>query len=95
MIIKGQMTYDQHGRRRKSKFTKAVKTKQPEWKTFAPDTTFRRTTEKYPSAPMSQYTTPQDNTYKQKESKNYTVSIAYNKGAYQVIPKEEVKHIGK
>ena len=44
---------------------------------------------------MSQYTTPQDNTYKQKESKNYTVSIAYNKGAYQVIPKEEVKHIGK
>jgi hypothetical protein len=78
MIIKGQMTYDQHGRRRKSKFTKAVKTKQPEWKT-----------------PMSQYSTPQDNSYKQKESKNYTVSIAYNKGAYQVIPKEEIKHIGK
>ena len=95
MIIKGQMTYDQHGRKRKSKFTKAVRTQQPEWKTFAPDATFRSSTEQYPSAPMSKYTTPQDNTYKQKESKNYTVSIAYNKGAYQVIPKEEVKHIGK
>lgn len=89
------MTYDQHGRRRKSKFTKAVKSKKQEWKTFAPDTIFHRTTEQYPSAPLSQYITPQDNTYKQKESKNYTVSIAYNKGAYQVIPQEEVKHIGK
>ena len=95
MIIKGQMTYDQHGRRRKSKFTKAVRTKQPEWKTFAPDTTFRRTTKEYPSAPLSQYTPAQDTSYKQKASENYTVSIAYNKGAYQVIPKDEVKHIGK
>ena len=95
MIIKGQMTYDQHGRKRKSKFTKAVRTKQPEWKTFAPDTTYRRTTQEYPSAPVSQYSTPQDTSYKQKASENYTVSIAYNKGAYQVISKYEVKHIGK
>ena len=95
MIIKGQMTYDQHGRKRKSKFTKAVRTKQPEWKTFAPDTTYRRTTQEYPSAPVSQYSTPQDTSYKQKASENYTVSIAYNKCAYQVIPKDEVKHIGK
>ena len=89
------MTYDQHGRKRKSKFTKAVRTKQPEWKTFATDTTYRRTTQEYPSAPVSQYSTPQDTSYKQKASENYTVSIAYNKGAYQVIPKDEVKHIGK
>ena len=89
------MTYDQHGRKRKSKFTKAVKTKQPEWKTFAPDTTYRRETIQYPSAPLSEYTPARDTSYKQKASENYTVSIAYNKGAYQVIPKEEVKHIGK
>ena len=89
------MTYDQHGRKRKSKLTKAVRTKQPEWKTFAPDTTYRRTTQEYHSAPVSQYSTPQDTSYKQKASENYTVSIAYNKGAYQVIPKDEVKHIGK
>ena len=95
MIIKGQMTYDHHGRKRKSKFTKAVRTKQPEWKTFAPDTTYRRETKQYPSAPLSQYTPAQDTSYKQKASEKYTVSIAYNKGAYQVIPKEEVRHIGK
>ena len=95
MIIKGQMTYDQHGRRRKSKFTKAVKTKQPEWKTFAPEPTIRRNTPEYPSAPLSEYTPARDSSYKQKVSEKYTVSIAYNKGAYQVIPKEEVKHIGK
>ena len=33
--------------------------------------------------------------YKKEISKQYTVSIAYNKGAYQVIPKNEVKDIGK
>ena len=95
MIIKGHMTYDQHGRKRKSKFTKAVRTKQPEWKSFAPDTTYRRETKQYPSAPLSEYTPARDTSYKQKASEKYTVSIAYNKGAYQVIPKEEVKHIGK
>ena len=95
MIIKGHMTYDQHGRKRKSKFTKAVRTKKPEWKTFAPEPTIRRTTPEYPSAPLSEYTPARDSSYKQKVSEKYTVSIAYNKGAYQVIPKEEVKHIGK
>ena len=36
-----------------------------------------------------------DNDYKKEVSKNYTVAPAYNKGAYQVIPKSQVKHIGK
>ena len=31
----------------------------------------------------------------QQESKNFTVAPAYNKGAYQVIPKSDIKHIGK
>ena len=31
----------------------------------------------------------------QKESANFTVAPAYNKGAYQVIPKSDIKHIGK
>jgi len=95
MIIKGHMTYDQHGRKRKSKFTKAVRKPCIQWKTFAPEPTIRRTTPEYPSAPLSEYTPARDTSYKQKASENYTVSIAYNKGAYQVIPKEEVKHIGK
>ena len=29
------------------------------------------------------------------ESKNFTIAPAYNKGAYQVISKDNVKHIGK
>jgi hypothetical protein len=29
------------------------------------------------------------------ESKKFTVAPAYNKGAYQVIPRSDIKHIGK
>jgi hypothetical protein len=36
-----------------------------------------------------------DTKIKQEVSKNYTVAVAYNKGAYQVIPKDSVKLIGK
>lgn len=32
---------------------------------------------------------------KVKISKNFTVAPAYNKGAYQVIPSTDIKHIGK
>ena len=32
---------------------------------------------------------------KREISKGYTVAPAYNKGAYQVIPKTDIKHIGK
>ena len=32
---------------------------------------------------------------KQEISATYTIAPAYNKGAYQVVPKNEVKHIGK
>lgn len=28
-------------------------------------------------------------------SKNFTVAIAYNKGAYQVIPAADIQHIGR
>jgi len=41
------------------------------------------------------YTPPPDNSYKREISKNYTIAPAYNKGAYQVIPRQDVKHIGK
>ena len=32
---------------------------------------------------------------KREISRNYTIAPAYNKGAYQVIPRKDVKHIGK
>ncbi len=51
---------------------------------------------KYPSyTGPSTYTPLPDNSYKAKESQNFTVAIGYNKGGYQVIPKDEIKHIGK
>ena len=57
---------------------------------------------KYPSASMSTISNSDgtgENAEWQKEkqqiSSSYTVAPAYNKGAYQVVPKNEVKHIGK
>ena len=35
------------------------------------------------------------NNWRLEESKKFTVAPAYNKGAYQVISKDNVKHIGK
>ena len=52
--------------------------------------------EMYPSwTGKATYSAPVDDSYKQEVSKNYTVSIAYNKGAYQVIPKKDIKSIGR
>lgn len=51
--------------------------------------------EKYPSAPLTKPTHAVDHSWKAEESKKFTVAPAYNKGAYQVIPRDDVKHIGK
>ena len=37
----------------------------------------------------------EDNSWKVEESKKFTVAPAYNKGAYQVIHRNDVEHIGK
>ena len=51
---------------------------------------------KYPSYKgPSTYNPIPDDPYKQEASKNFTVAIGYNKGGYQVIPNNEIKHIGK
>jgi hypothetical protein len=42
-----------------------------------------------------EYTPEKDTQYKNEVSKRYTVAIAYNKGGYQVISKENIKDIGK
>ena len=44
---------------------------------------------------MTKYRPPADTSYKQEVSKNYTVAIAYNKGGYMVIPKSNIKDIGR
>ena len=55
---------------------------------------------KYPSMPLtSGGTTKKDDLEWEKEKaeicKNYTIAPAYNKGAYQVIGKNNIKDIGK
>ena len=97
MIVKGSLNYDQFGRKRKKKTTKArISTKNVN-KTFKSSNKTTKSSNKtiYPSAKPTEYKTPEDTSYKKEISKQYTVSIAYNKGAYQVIPKSEVKDIGK
>ena len=51
--------------------------------------------DKYPSAPLTKPTLAVDHSWKAEESKNFTVAPAYNKGAYQVIPRTDIQHIGK
>ena len=91
MIIKGNMRYSPSGRKRK---TNAYKKKRKPNSRLEEIKAHR---EKYPSLPIgsTKPTEPVDNSYKQEVSKKYTVAIAYNKGAYQVIPNENIKDIGK
>ena len=96
MIIKGSMSYDQHGRKRKSRVKSTSKKAKVGWsvvkrKQYAEN----KEKNKIQSAPMGEYKVPKDTSYKKEISKQYTVAIAYNKGAYQVIPNSDVKHIGK
>ena len=95
MIIQGSMRYSPSGRKRKTNAWK--KTKRPDFKAqaqkkFKPST---ETTQEIPSMKTGKYSAPVDNSWKVEESKKYPVAPAYNKGAYQVIGKSNVKDIGK
>lgn len=99
MIIRGNMNYDQHGRKRKKKATTTKRRSSSglrhqslrlETRDHAP-----HASPQIPSAELKPYSTAKDTSYKKEISKQYTVAVAYNKGAYQVIPRDDVKHIGK
>ena len=102
MIIKGSLNYDSHGRRRKTVRTKR-KTHKSKWTkvgAVAQQGEHRICTAKVAgSIPVSSTSagkgTKVDNSWKVEISKQYTVAPAYNKGAYQVIPRDDVEHIGK
>lgn len=93
MIISGSIDYSYSGRKRSVKRTRKT---EPVFRP-ASEPLFKNTREDkyYPSAPMTKYKTPMDVSYKREESKNHTVAIAYNKGGYMVIGKENIKDIGK
>ena len=96
------MRYGPSGKRRKTNAW-TTKKKRPTYQPMKPDPVAlaraaeaQAHREKYPSWTGTQtYSAPEDQSYKKEVSKNYTVSIAYNKGAYQVIPKKEIKSIGR
>ena len=102
MIIQGSMRYSVNGRKKKNahlyrkkrqsnKMTKGAVAQQGERRTC--------TAKVAGSIPVSSTSsgkgTKPDNSWKVEISKQYTIAPAYNKGAYQVIPRKEVKDIGK
>ena len=93
MIINGSLSYSPSGRKRKTH--RRVKKVAPVWKPLPVKDVVRRDEPVYRSAPLTPHSDTPDTSYKREVSKNYTVSIAYNKGAYQVIPVESIKDIGK
>ena len=101
-IIKGSLSYSPCGRKRK-RLKKSRKTytvgKPLQTSSSHSDRLERiRAQEKaYPSFEAQERKTfkPEDTSYKKEVSKKYTVSIAYNKGAYQVISESNIKDIGK
>ena len=102
MIIQASMRYSPSGRKRKTtawKNKKGAVAQTGERRTctakVAGSTPVSSTKEQYPSLPMGKYTPTKDNSWKVEASKNFTVAPAYNKGAYQVIPRDDVEHIGK
>ena len=98
----GSIRYDQHGRKRKTKALSQPKVRSssqvrtPGFHLGNTGSNPVRTTKQYPSAPITPYRCKvEDNSWKVKESKNFTVAPAYNKGAYQVISRSNVKDIGR
>ena len=96
MIVHGSLTHTYSGRKRKvarsSKTKRVVRSN-----ATVPTYSNYRETPQYPSHDsMSCNTTVDPNLAEKLEAtKNYTVSIAYNKGAYQVISPSAVKYIGR
>ena len=83
---------------RKSLAKEEVKTYTPEFEDISSSTipSNRRQTPYYPSAKAkSTYSPAPDNSYKIEVSKKFTVAPAYNKGAYQVINRNNIKDIGR
>jgi hypothetical protein len=102
----GSLRYDQHGRKRKTKaLKKARSSSQVRTHGFHPcnlgSNPGRATNKNFKSMPIGSYDAKKAleemkmKIVRQQESKNYTVAPAYNKGAYQVIPKDCVKDIGR
>ena len=88
MIVKGSINYTPSGRKRK-----VIRRKKKEYE-FKELKTFPKSPERkhYPSVATGVHSTAK---VCYPTVHGATVSVPYNKGAYQVIPKSEIKYIGK
>ena len=92
MIVQGSMRYTTSGRKRKTNVWRKVKPQ-----AFVSESVKKQVVklDEIPSMKSTGHCTTADNSWKVEESKKFTVAPAYNKGAYQVIPRGDVKWIGK
>ena len=97
MIINGSLNYDIYGRRKKSTPRKRTNRQGAVAQMGERRVCTAKVAGSTPvsSTKLPEYTPAEDTSYKKKISSKYTVAIAYNKGAYQVIPKSDIKDIGK
>jgi len=104
----GSLRYSMNGKKRKKHAANPVKrtrVHESSSTAYIPTTAQRNAHQaridydkRYPSFDLKQHTVKmdkEDNSWKIEESKKFTIAPAYNKGAYQVIAKDMVKHIGK
>jgi hypothetical protein len=101
ITVYGSMKHTQSGRKRK---TNAWKTRTKTARDYSWGVTpespssYVRESVYYPSVSNSVHCTVNETLSKeerQRISSEYTIAPSYNKGAYQVIPRSEVKHIGR
>ena len=98
-VFFGSMNHTISGRKRKAQQKRAKATSI--YKELGKDSeAYRRETPEYKSADMTKanhdvLTVGTNEREKQVISSNYTIAPAYNKGAYQVISRENIKDIGK
>ena len=106
----GSLRYDMHGRKRKTKALSKPKVRRgcssigraPALHARGSEFESRQLHQKkYRSMPIGSYDAQsalaemKKKIVAQQESSKYTIAPAYNKGAYQVIPRKEVKDIGR
>jgi hypothetical protein len=97
MIVNGSLNYDQTGRRRKDQTTKRKKNTFNGGYSWSAGNNYRRPTTQHKSlnTTICDTTISKESEIRKEVSSQYTVAVAYNKGAYQVIPKDGIKHIGR
>jgi len=104
----GSLRYDMNGRKRKmakkSMSSPKVRARKSDFKPLKisqadldRQAEHKAHREKYPSLGngIGTASVSADTSWKREESKNFTIAPAYNKGAYQVITKNNIKDIGK